>query len=118
MKSFFGTHDGRLRGLRLAACCYAFNPLLTLFSDPGAAAAQTFEVASVRPAARDARITAKRGGPGTKDPTRLVIENYPLISIVAEAYNLKFYQLTYPEWMFFTRFNIAANVAAGATKGD
>jgi uncharacterized protein (TIGR03435 family) len=80
------------------------------------AAAQTFEVASVRPADRGAGIVAKRGGPGTKDPTRLTIENFPLITIVGEAYDLKFYQMTYPEWMFFTRFNIVANVPAGATK--
>jgi len=89
-----------------------------IFLFVGLAAGQEFEVASIRPASPDARITAKRGGPGTADPARLTIENYPLISIVGEAYGLKFYQMTYPEWMFFTRFNVVANVPAGATKDD
>lgn len=92
-------------------CCW-----LILFA--GVSAAQDFEVVSIRPADRDARVTAKHGGPGTADPTRLTISNFPLVSIVAEAYDLKFYQMTYPEWMFFERFNIAANVPSGATKED
>jgi hypothetical protein len=33
MGNFFHTHDGRLRGLRLGACCYLFNTLLSLISD-------------------------------------------------------------------------------------
>lgn len=82
------------------------------------AGAQTFEVASVRPANRDAQRITKRGGPGTTDPTHLTFENYPLIGLIAQAYDLPDFRLTYPGWMFGVRFNVVANVPAGATKQD
>ena len=81
--------------------------------------AQTFEVASVRPAtAKDPRLVSTRGGPGATDPTHYRAVNYPLIRLVCEGYSLQLFQITYPDWMFFTRFAIAANVPAGATKKD
>lgn len=33
MQNFFRTHDGHLRGLRVCACLYVFNTILTLVSD-------------------------------------------------------------------------------------
>lgn len=81
--------------------------------------AQMFEVASVRPTtAKDPRLVSRRGGPGTTDPTHFRAANYPLIRVVCEAYNRQLFQITYPDWMFFTRFDIAANVPPGATKKD
>ncbi|HWG38753.1 MAG TPA: TIGR03435 family protein, partial [Terriglobales bacterium] len=50
------------------------------------------------------------------DPTRVTIENLPLRQIILNAFELKPYQLTAPDWMNTERFNITAVTATPATK--
>jgi uncharacterized protein (TIGR03435 family) len=57
-----------------------------------------------------------RGGPGTPDPGRFTTENFPLIGLIAQAYDVKRFQVSGPGWMESTRFDISAKVPAGTTK--
>ncbi|MGH9392617.1 MAG: TIGR03435 family protein [Terriglobales bacterium] len=50
------------------------------------------------------------------DPTRLTFENYPLRTIILNAYQLKPYQFVGPDWMSSTRFSITAVTAAPVSK--
>lgn len=52
------------------------------------------------------------------DPTRVTIENMPLRQIVLNAFELKPYQLTAPDWMNEERFNITAVTSAPASKEE
>lgn len=89
----------------------------------GAVYAQTFEVASVRPAAPlqmpagGGMVTAgKSGGPGSKDPTRASYRYVSLSSLLIEAYEIKRNQLTGPDFLDTARFDINVNVPKSATK--
>jgi uncharacterized protein (TIGR03435 family) len=83
----------------------------------------TFEVASVRPGTAPTnrndptRLIGCTGGPGTADPVRLRC-NESLRDLIATAYQLKPYQFTLPDWMQSSRFEITANIPAGATEGQ
>jgi uncharacterized protein (TIGR03435 family) len=78
-----------------------------------------FEVASVKPADPAARIgNLMQGGPGTADPGRFRGTNVMLSRIVLDAFGIRTDQLIAPDWIGSTqlRFDIAANVPAGANK--
>ncbi len=82
-----------------------------------------FEVASVKPsppfAERKSNVTGWFGGPGTSDPTRVTIENYMLLGLIAGAYKVETYQVSGPSWLEDareTQFDITAKVPDGATK--
>jgi uncharacterized protein (TIGR03435 family) len=97
---------------------------LTLFACAAhgqSAAKPEFEVASIKvappPEGRGMRV-GMRGGPGTGDPTRVVMENYNVFGLVTEAYDLKNFQITGIDMMDAHRFNITAKVPEGATKSD
>ena len=76
----------------------------------------TFEVASVKPAAPDARGIRCTGGPGTSDPGLLRCENYSLSFLVMMAYNLRSFQLTAPVWMDTARYNVEAKIPPGTNR--
>ncbi len=80
----------------------------------------TFEVASLRPAAplNDARQSGIRGGPRTADPGRITIRAMPLRTLLREAYGLQFYQVSAPAWADDERYDVVANVPAGATREE
>lgn len=84
-----------------------------------AAWGQMFEVASIKPSpppdGRGIRVRVD-GGPGSKDPTRLTLENVALAGMVQMAYGIDDYQLSAPDWMKTTRFVLTAKVPEGATK--
>jgi uncharacterized protein (TIGR03435 family) len=83
----------------------------------GAVFGQTFEVASVKPAAPQASgIMRSSGGPGTADPERFTYENVTLQALLLRAYGLKNYQISGPGWLASERFDIRAKVPPGATK--
>jgi uncharacterized protein (TIGR03435 family) len=78
-----------------------------------------FEVASIKPAApQDGHMIrmGMKGGPGTPDPGRFTAENLDLISLIAQAYDVKRFQVSGASWMASTRFDINAKVPAAATK--
>jgi uncharacterized protein (TIGR03435 family) len=75
-----------------------------------------FEVASLKHGPPGDYSAAGSGGPGTQDPTRYSVENYPLSSLLEIAYGVSSYQLSGPSWLDEERFTINAKVAEGATK--
>jgi bla regulator protein blaR1 len=87
---------------------------------PAMQAQPAFEAVSIRPSAIQAngRYGNYRmaGGPGTNDPGRMVLENFDIRSLITKAYDLPFYCLIAPEWLFDIRFDINANIPAGTTK--
>lgn len=97
---------------------------LTLFGAFACAlAAQTpdsqvvFEVATVKHGPpRDYSAAGCNCGPGTRDPTRFSVTNYPMSSLIEMAYDVKNYQVSGPGWIDEERFTIAAKVPEGATK--
>jgi uncharacterized protein (TIGR03435 family) len=80
---------------------------------------QTFDVASVKPAAAQPmgmiRIMT-RGGPGTDDPGRINYENVTLKQVLNIAFDVKGYQISGPAWLDTERFDITAKVPQGSTK--
>jgi len=87
---------------------------------------ETFEVASVRAsgprsadspdeAAPDAP-TGQMGGPGTSDPGRIFYSRVALQRLLMNAYGVQADQISGPEWLASEKFDITANVRAGATQ--
>lgn len=88
------------------------------------AAAQTFEVATIKPAAPD-RFRANldpaaeamirfQGGPGTSTPTRLTYSGVTLQMMLARAYGVTREQVSGPDWIDADRFDVAAVVPEDA----
>jgi uncharacterized protein (TIGR03435 family) len=77
------------------------------------------EVASIKAAAPAnggrMRISV-HGGPGTKDPGLYTCENYPLRGLIMDAFGLKDFQLSGPDWMQSERFMVSAKIPEGASK--
>jgi uncharacterized protein (TIGR03435 family) len=94
------------------------------------AATPSFEVATVKPAAPPAtsmgpgggmRIAIRmgaRGGPGTADPGQMMYSGMSMKSLLVNAYGVKTYQVSGPNWMDTERFDIVAKVPPGASKDD
>src|ERR1051326_1052992 len=80
-----------------------------VFGQP-ANTALTFEVASIKPAAPpvEGKMMIRMGG----DPGRLDWTNVSLRDIIRQAYQVKDYQITGPDWMGSTRFDVVAKVPA------
>jgi uncharacterized protein (TIGR03435 family) len=81
--------------------------------------AQTFEVASIKPAPPpDPRGMTMRvdGGPGTHDPGVFLCENCSLSMLVINCYDLSFHEFSGPDWMESERFTVSAKVPEGTTK--
>ncbi|HYK17478.1 MAG TPA: TIGR03435 family protein [Bryobacteraceae bacterium] len=78
-----------------------------------------FEVVSVKPSApsngRGPKIGC-HGGPGTDDPTLLVCQNLSLLGLVGSAYGVNSFQISTPQWMKETQFDIRARVPPGTAK--
>ena len=83
-----------------------------------------FEAASIKPSGKGQLIDVlgvvipqpMRGGPGTDNPGQISFANASLKTLVAAAYGVKRYQVSGPDWLDVTGFNIVAKVAPGATK--
>jgi len=67
----------------------------------------------------------RQGGPGTGDPTRVTIRNYPLESLILDAYQVQTYQVTGPDWLIGNldnfgptalRYDVDARLPEGTTK--
>jgi len=70
----------------------------------------SFEVASIKPAAPalDGRIMVRMGG----DPGRLDWTNVSIKDIMRQAYEVKDYQISGPDWLGSTRFDLVAKLPA------
>src|ERR1017187_3110902 len=79
-----------------------------------------FEVASVKPAAPPTGLAVMlfqmRGGPGTADPGQISYTNVPMRALLLRAYGLKPPQLSGPNWLENTKYDIVAKIPAGATR--
>jgi uncharacterized protein (TIGR03435 family) len=95
-------------GLALAAAC-------ALAQSPPPTAPLSFEVASLKPAAppsgRGMRIVM-----GGNDPGRLNYSNVSMRDLIRQAYQLKDYQITGPEWLDTERYELVAKLPDGAPK--
>jgi uncharacterized protein (TIGR03435 family) len=78
-----------------------------------------FEVASIKPSppptGRGMRVWS-HGGPGTDDPSMYTCENYTLLGLIWEAFDIQSYQLSGPDWLISARFNVSAKIPPGTTK--
>jgi uncharacterized protein (TIGR03435 family) len=76
-----------------------------------------FEVASVKPApppANPGELKVQIGG----DPGMIDYKNVSLKMVIARAYELKEFQISGPDWLDTTRFDILAKVPPNAPKGQ
>jgi uncharacterized protein (TIGR03435 family) len=78
--------------------------------------APAFEVASVKVSPTQNGRGSMRGGPGTGDPGRITFTNVTLFNVLLRAYDLNAFQLSAPDWVSTQRYEITAQVPAGATK--
>jgi uncharacterized protein (TIGR03435 family) len=79
----------------------------------------TFEAASVKPAPPPTpaiRNHINTGGPGTADPGRVDWWSVSMLGFLMEAYDLKPFQISGPDWIASTKFAVTATVPKGATK--
>ena len=79
----------------------------------------SFEVASVKPAApiTDGRIMVRMsGGPGSQDPGQITYNNVTIKNLMMNAYNVKGYQLSGPDWFESERYDITAKLPPDTTK--
>lgn len=80
---------------------------------------QSFEVASIKPAAPmppGRMMIGMRGGPGTPEPGQMTFTNVSISDLIQNAYDVKSYQISGPGWLESERFDIEAKVPAGTTK--
>jgi uncharacterized protein (TIGR03435 family) len=95
----------------MACACLAGN---------GQTPGPTFDVASIKPAPPPGpgrgMMMGMNGGPGSKDPGLYRCNNCNLAMLLAQAYNVKHYQLSVPSSFENERFNISAKVPDWATK--
>ena len=72
-----------------------------------------FEVASVKPSQPPTggpfRVGTS-GGPGSKDPTLWACENFSLSNLITMAYGIAHYQLSGPDWLGASMFDVTARV--------
>src|SRR5215831_3473472 len=88
---------------------------LFLFSQGAqtATTSSTFEAASVKPAAPPSGgFRVIMGG----DPGRVNYSNVSLRDIIAQAYQVKDYQISGPDWLGSQRFDIIATLAPNTPK--
>jgi uncharacterized protein (TIGR03435 family) len=56
------------------------------------------------------------GGPGSKDPGRVSFENVGLGFVIGTAYDVKYYQVSGPDWLDTERFDIVVKLPEATTK--
>jgi uncharacterized protein (TIGR03435 family) len=76
-----------------------------------------FDVASVKTMAPNSPMSpAPTGGPGTSDPGLITWSGTSLKWLLRNAYGVKLYQISGPEWLDFGRYAVVARVPEDATK--
>jgi uncharacterized protein (TIGR03435 family) len=80
-----------------------------------------FEVASIKPSMnpREARLAGVPLHAGTRiDDARVDMGSASLLMLIATAYKVEPYQITGPDWMGTTRFDILAKIPDGVSKAQ
>jgi uncharacterized protein (TIGR03435 family) len=88
-----------------------------LLSLPAALLAQTFEVASVKPAGplNPMMVMSGQQRVGMKvDGARVDIANWSLADLIRTAYAVKAFQVSGPDWISRERYNVVAKLPTGA----
>ncbi len=83
----------------------------------GVALGQSFEAASIKPAAPGGSVRME-GGPGTSDPGRIRYSSISLRYLIMAAYRIGSFQLSAPAWLDAKAFDIDAKVPPGATRAQ
>jgi uncharacterized protein (TIGR03435 family) len=93
---------GMAAGIAVATACAAFGQ--------SAATPLSFEVASIKPATPplDGRLLIRMGG----DPGRLDYNNVSLKDMIRQAFGVQDYQISGPDWIASTRFDVVAKLPA------
>lgn len=103
-------------------CFHAFVVFLAVpafAQTPSPSAA--FDAVAIKPAApsADGRILVGiQGGPGTPKPGQMDFWNISIADLIQNAYNVKNFQVSGPDWLWSERFDITAKVPSGATKDE
>lgn len=63
-------------------------------------------------------MVGMEGGPGTQKPAQMNFWNVSLQDMIQNAYDVKSFQITGPDWLNSARFDVSARVPAGATKAE
>lgn len=97
---------------------------------------KAFEASSIRPPSHEQLpnggptryVMRRQGGPGTSDPTHVVLRNIPLLTLVTDAWNIQASQIVGPDWLISQaaarpglpdwKFDVEAVVPANSTKDD
>ena len=106
-----------LRGI--SGACLTVWACSALYAQPGEAS-PTFDVASVKPSPPPVpgkgMMVRIGGGPGTKDPGRINWVNVSLTNLLILTYDITSFQISGPDWLTNTRFDVAATIPKDATK--
>ncbi|SPE43153.1 conserved exported hypothetical protein [Candidatus Sulfopaludibacter sp. SbA3] len=80
----------------------------------------SFEVASVKvsPPVTSGWTMKADGGPGSGDPTRIDYRNISMAILLSRAYDLKFVQLSGPDWIMEEKYDIEARLPPGVTRAQ
>jgi uncharacterized protein (TIGR03435 family) len=70
-----------------------------------------FEVASVRPSPESQRMSTS----GSRNPGRFQVTGYPLVQLLARAYEVEVARIVAPEWTVRARFDIEATMPPDTT---
>ncbi|MEO8597067.1 MAG: TIGR03435 family protein [Candidatus Solibacter sp.] len=76
---------------------------------------RTFEVASVKHAETQGQSYSSSM---KLDPGRVTMTNVSLTKMLIEAYQVKAYQISGPDWLASELYNVTASMAAGATRDE
>jgi uncharacterized protein (TIGR03435 family) len=85
---------------------------LSQTADP---ASPKFEVASVKPSGPQS-VRGREGGPGSRDPTHYSFRSATLQDLIAEAWNVRYFQILSKSAVDKDRFDVVVNVPEGSTR--
>lgn len=78
-------------------------------------ASPKFEVASVKPSGPQS-VRNREGGPGSRDPTHYSFRSATFQDLIAEAWNVHYFQISSKSALDKDRFDVIVNVPEGSTR--
>lgn len=110
------------RGIVSSLCYVALTLIVGLQLGAQPSSPVQFDVASIRRSAMTgsssgpASAPVVTGGPGTSNPNQVSYRGIWLTTLISMAFDLKEDQISGPSWLRDERYDIIANVPAGATR--